>query len=80
MNINTDKCKVISNSHINITVKNEEVENVKEFKFVRSVVPNSSLDVKRRIETANSAFGRLKKSAWSRRDILTKLKLRYIMH
>ena len=76
MKINTDKCKVISNSHANITIENENVENVEEFKFLGSVIPNSPLDVKKRIATANSAFGRLKKSVWSRRDIPTKLKLR----
>ena len=62
MKINTDKCKVISNSHANITIENENVENVEEFKFLGPVVPNSSLDVKRRIGTTSSAFGRLKKS------------------
>ena len=76
MKICTDKCKVISNSHTNITIENENVENVEEFKFLGSVVPNSSLDVKRRIATANSAFGKLKKSVWSRRDIPKRLKLR----
>ena len=45
MKINTDKCKVISNSHSNITIENENVENVEEFKFLGSVVPNLSLDV-----------------------------------
>ena len=39
-------------------------------------MPNSALDVKRRIAMANSAFGRMKKTVWSRRDISTKLKLR----
>ena len=62
MKIDTDKCKVVSNSHTNITIENENVENVEEFKFLGSVIPNSSLDVKRRIAAANSAFGRLKKS------------------
>ena len=61
MKISTDKCKVISNSHTNITIENEKVKNVEEFKFLGSVVPNSSLDVKRRIATANSVFGRLRK-------------------
>ena len=76
MKINTDKCKFIFNSHTNITIENENVENVEDFKFLGSAVPNSSLDVKRRIATANFAFGRLKESVWSRRDTLTKLKPR----
>ena len=41
MKINTDKCKVISNSHISIIIENENVENVEEFKFLGSIVPNS---------------------------------------
>ena len=45
MKINTDKCKVISNSHSNIAIENENVGNVEEFKFLGSLVPNSSLDV-----------------------------------
>ena len=76
MKINTGKCKVISNSPINITIENENIKVVEEFKFLGSVFPNSSLDVKRRIAMANSAFGRLKKSVRSRKDISTKLRLR----
>ena len=75
MKINTDKCNVISNSPINITIENENIEIVEEFKFLGSVVPNSSLDVKRRTSMANSAFGKLKKSVWSCRDMSIKLKL-----
>ena len=74
MKINTDKCKVISNTPIKITRENENVEIVEEFQLLGSVVQNSSLDVKRRIAIANSPFGRLKK------DMLTKLNYNYTTH
>ena len=76
MKISTEKCKVISDSTTNLTIENEEIKIVKEFKFLGSLVPNSSDGVKRRIALANSALCRLKKSVWSRRDIWIKLKLR----
>ena len=62
MKINTDKCKVISNSTTNITIENERMENVEEFNFLGSLMPNSALDIKRRTAMANSAFGRMKKT------------------
>ena len=74
--INAEKLKVISDSTTNVTIENEEIEIVKKFIFLGSLVPNSSDDVKRRIALSNSVFGRLKKSLWSRRDISLKLKLR----
>ena len=40
MKINTDKCKVILDSPINITIENKNIEIAEEFKFLRSVVPN----------------------------------------
>ena len=76
MKINSERCKVISDSTSNLTIENKEIEIVKEFKFLGSLVPNSPDDVKRRITFANSAFGRLKKRVWSRREISVKLKLR----
>ena len=76
MKINTEKCKVISDSTTNLTIENEEIEILKGFKFLGSLVPNSSSDVKGRIALANSTFGIFKKSVWSRRDISVKLKLR----
>ena len=52
------------------------IEIVKEFKFLGSLVPNPSHKVKRKIALADSAFGRLKESVWSLRDISVRLKLR----
>ena len=76
MKISFEKCKVISDSTTNLSIENEEIEIVKEFKFLGSFVQNSSDDVKRRISLGNSVFVRLKKGIWSRRDISVKLKLR----
>ena len=41
MKINTEKCKVISDSTTNLTIENEEIEIMKKFQFLGSVVPNS---------------------------------------
>ena len=46
------------------------------FVFLGSVVPGTSGDVKRRVTLASSAFGRLRKSLWSRREVSLKLKVR----
>ena len=60
MKINTNKCKTISSSPINITIENENIEVAEEFKFLGPIVSNSSHDVKRRTAMTNSVFGRLK--------------------
>ena len=59
MKLNTEKFKVISDSTTNLTIENEEIKIVKEFKLLGSLVPNSSEDVKRRIALASVACGRL---------------------
>ena len=76
MKTNTEKSKNISDSTTDLTIEKEKIEIVKKNKFLGSLVPNSSDDIKRRIAFNNSAFGRLKKCVWSRRDISLKLKLR----
>ena len=58
MKLNTEKFKVISDSTTNLTIENEEIKIVKEFKLLGSLVPNSSEDVKRRIALASVACGR----------------------
>jgi len=45
-----------------ILVDDAPVEKVNEFKFLGSVLPGSNADIKRRINLASSAFGRLKKN------------------
>ena len=76
MKVNVDKCKAITENHIQVQINDTDVETVNNFCFLGSVVPESSSDVVRRIGLANTAFGRLKKNVWSRRDISVSLKLR----
>ena len=71
MKINTDKWKVIFHSPINITIENENIKIVAESKFLRCVVPDSSLGLKRRIAMVNSAFGRLRISVCLRSKVKT---------
>ena len=77
LKINASKCKVISPDPLcNVQVEGEPVEIVESFVFLGSVVPNTSDDIKRRVALASSAFGRLKKNVWSRRDISNQIKIR----
>ena len=61
----------MSGSTTNLVIENEEIEIVKQFKYLWSLVPKSSEDVKRSIALAS-----FKKSAWSGTGISVKLKLR----
>ena len=76
MKINFDKCKVLTSSNDNIVIHGELLENVNNFVYLGSSVPDTTKDIERRIALALTAFGRLRKSIWSNRDILLKLKLR----
>ena len=76
MKINFDKCKVLTSSNDNIVIHGELLENVNNFIYLGSSVPDTTKDIERRIALAPTAFGRLRKSIWSKRDILLKLKLR----
>ena len=76
MKINVGKCKVISNDQRNIMIEGNPGDKVTEFTFLGSVIPGSGSDVKRRIMLASSAFGRLKESIWSKKDISRNLKMR----
>ena len=76
MKINLDKCKVLTASNDNITIEGEHLENVDNFVYLGSSMPDTVNDVERRIGLALSAFGRLRKSVWSNRDILLRLKVR----
>ena len=76
MKINFDKCKVLTSSNDNIVIHGELLENVNNFIYLGSSVPDTTKDIERRIALALTAFGRLRKSIWSNRDILLKLKLR----
>ena len=75
MKINFDKCKVLTPSNNNIIIQRELLENVNNFAYLGSFVPNVTKDIERRIALVLTSFGRLRKSIWSNRDILLKLKL-----
>jgi len=51
------------------------VDKVNEFVLLGSVLPGTT-DVKRQIGLVSSAFGRLKKKFWSKKDIPILLKMR----
>ena len=76
MKINFGKCKVLTPSNSNIMIQGELLENVNNFVYLGSSVPNVTKDIGRRIALALTLFGRPRKSIWSNRDILLKLKLR----
>ena len=76
LEINASKCKIMSTENDNIYINGEIVENVNSFVFLGSSVPNTTVDVKRRIALACSAFGRLKNNIWGRREVTNKLKVR----
>ena len=76
MKINFDKCKVLTLSNDNTVIHGELLENVNNFVYLGSSVPDTTKDIERRIALALTALGRLRKSIWSNRDILLKLKLR----
>ena len=44
MKINTEKCRVISDSTINLTIESKDIKIVKKFIFLGSLVPNLSAD------------------------------------
>lgn len=76
MKINADKSKIISPTDRRITIDGQDIEHKDTFIYLGSVVPGTKDDVERRIALAASAFGRLKNSVWSRRELSTDLKVR----
>ena len=76
LKVNQTKCKVLTSETRNITIDGNSVENVDNFVFLGSVVPDTADDVKRRIALASSAFGRLKEKIWRNRSIPLKIKTR----
>ena len=75
MKINFDKCKVLIPSNSNIMIQGELFENINNFVYLGSSLPNVTNDIERRIALALMSFGRIRKSIWSNRDILLTLKL-----
>ena len=76
MKINTAKCKVLTTAEDQITIQGEHIENVKDFIFLGSSVPNVTNDIDRRIVLASTSFGRLRKAIWNNRKISLQLKMR----
>lgn len=76
LKINSKKCKIMTEGDNTIRIEGEEVQNVGEFVFLGSMLPSTTMDVNRRIALASSAFGRLRRTVWTRRDISRKLKIR----
>ena len=74
MKINFDKCKVLTPSNSNIMIQRELLENVNNFVYLGSSVPNVTKNIERRIALGLTSFVRLRKPIWSNRDILLKLK------
>ena len=60
LKINPNKCAVLTNTENNqIEIDGNPVPNVDQFKFLGSIVPECSKDIKSRISMASQAFGRL---------------------
>ena len=64
MKINFDKCKVLTTSNSNIMIQRELLENVNNFLYLGSSVPNVTKDNERRTALALTSFGRLRKYVW----------------
>jgi len=77
LKINPNKCAIMSSeTNEEIKIDNELVPKVSEFKFLGSMVPECSSDVKNRISMASRAFGRLRAEIWTSRSVSMKLKIR----
>ncbi len=76
MEINNGKCKVLTPLQQHITIEGNDIENLNGFVFLGSSVPDVKVDIDRRIALASTAFGRLRKSIWSKRNINMELKMR----
>ena len=76
LKINPTKCAVMTPDNSDISIENQIVPKVEEFKFLGSLVPNCVSDVDKRISLASQAFGRLGSSVWTSRDISRALKIR----
>ena len=74
--INVNKRKVLSENAGQVYIAGAAVEKVNNFVFLGSVVSGTCGDEKRRVAQASSAFGRLRKSLWSRREVSLKLEVR----
>ena len=59
-----------------MVIQGEHSEIVNNFIYLGSSISNVSKDIKKRIDLALSSFGRIRKSIWSNKNIVLKLKIR----
>ena len=69
MKINIDKCKVLSQNDRPIHIEGVTVENLENFVFLGSVVPDTGEDILRRTALTFTSFGRLRRSVWCRKEV-----------
>ena len=69
LKINPSKCATISPEKKDITIDNCPIKNVDEFKFLGSIVLNCASDVTRRVSIASQAFGCLRSSILTSREM-----------
>lgn len=70
-----DKCKVLTPFVDNIMIQEENIENISNFVYLGSSIHNINKDIERRVTLALLSFGQLRKSIWSKKIILLKLKM-----
>ena len=75
LNINPLKCAVLTTENNDIKIGNNIVPKVNQFKILGSFVPNCPDDIMQRISMASQAFGRLRETIWTSRDVSKKLKI-----
>ena len=76
MKVNADKSKIMSEDIRNISIDGVNLEKVDSFVLLGSQVPSTSKDVRRRIALAATAFGNMRETIWTRKDIGRAIKLR----
>lgn len=80
LRISTKKTRIISDFPININLSNETIERVERFTYLGSIFTSQKVscidDIVSRIGKSSSAFGRLKKQLFARKDISVKTKMR----
>ena len=75
MNINTAKCRIVTNDDEEILIDSNPIEKVEDFVFLGSAVPSVTKDATRRTNLASLAFGRLRNNIWTNQDISRALKV-----
>ena len=76
MKINAEKSKLLTEDPGDILLDGTALEKMDGFVLLGSQVPSTSDDVKRRIALASAAFGKMKDTIWSCKDIERNIKVR----